>query len=80
MIKYGLNFTLQAIVKGENFIPSWLLSDSCSAISSVRNQDLLKSVKICTPEEKLCVYISCGYLDYDQIGTLKYLSLDVINN
>ena len=44
------------------------------------NQDLLHSFKRFTLDEKLCVYTNSVYLDYDIIGTLKYIPLDFFNH
>ena len=80
LIQYVLSFTQQAIERGEIIKPDWLVLDSFSTISSFRNQGLLQSVNTCNTNEELCVYINSGYLDYDIMGTFKYLQLHVFYN
>ena len=80
LIQYGIIFNNQDIGRGKITDPDWLLLESCSVISSARNQDILNPVKSWTPDEKRYVYTGGVYLDYNWMGTLKYTPLYVFYN
>ena len=48
--------------------PHWLLLDSGSTVSSIRNPDLLKDIR--KSDETMRVYTNGGHQDYDEVGTL----------
>ena len=68
---------MKAVYTGKIINPNWMILDSCYTISLVKNQDLLQSVKTCTPNDKPRVYTNGEYLDYYRMGTLKNPSLYV---
>ena len=75
LMQYILSFTQQAIDRGEIIKFDCLLFDSWSMINSDRNQDIIHSLRAWTTHEKLHVYTNGVYLDYDKMGTLKYIPL-----
>ena len=51
--------------------PNWILLDTCSTISSMRNKSLVQNIQPCDRGEKLRAYTNGGHQDYDQTATLK---------
>ena len=62
--------------------PNWILLDTCSTISSIRNKSLVQNIQPCDSGEELRAYKNGGHQDYDHTATLKLLPFDVfkINN
>ena len=57
--------------------PNWILLDTCSTISSIRNKSLVQNIQPCDSGEELRAYTNVGHQDYDHTATLKLLPFDV---
>ena len=56
---------------------NWILLDTCSTITSIRNKSLVQKIQPCDEGEELRAHTNGGHQDYDHIATLKHLPFEV---
>ena len=56
---------------------NWLLLYTCSTISSINNEYLVKDIHVCDAGEELWDHTNGGHQDYNYISTMKMLHLEV---
>ena len=56
--------------------PNWILLDTLSTISSIRNNNVVNNIQPNDAGEKPRAYANGGHQDYDYTATLKMLTLD----
>ena len=56
--------------------PNWILLDTFSTISSIKNKNLVHKIKRCDAEEELRAYTNGGYQNHDHTATLKMLPFE----
>ena len=59
---------------------NWLLLDSCSTVSSIKNKDFLVDIKPCKRRDEMRVHTNGGYQDYDKYGTFKFFPFNMFYN
>ena len=60
--------------------PNWILLDTCSTISSIRNKSLVQNIQPCDTVEELRAYKNGGNQYYDHTATFKMLTFEVLFN
>ena len=65
----------------ESYInPNWLLLDTCSTVSAIKNPTLLTNIRPCRAGEELHIVTNGGSKSFAHVGTLKVLPLTVHYN
>ena len=54
--------------------PNWILLDTCSTISSIRNKSLVQNIQPCDAGEELRAYTNHVHQDYDHTSTFKIVT------
>ena len=58
--------------------PNWILLETCSTISPIRNKNIFLNIQPCDTWEELRAYTNVGHQDYDHTATLKMLPFENI--
>ena len=54
--------------------PNWILLNTCSTTSSIRNKSLVQNIQPCDAGEELMAYTNHGHQDYDHTATFKVVT------
>ena len=60
--------------------PNWILLNTCSTISYIRNNSLVQNIQPCDAGEELRAYTNYVHQDYEHTATLKLLPFEVFFN
>ncbi len=76
-----VGYMLAQAVKQNGLIPEdWILLDTCSTDNVVNDKLLVNELRKCYEDEKLTIHTNGGRLTFHEIGSFKYLPLQVYYN
>ena len=74
----GFSLTQHVFDHGRTDIvnPDWLLLDSCSTVTTIKNPTLATNIADCAPGDEMRLTSTGGYLDHTKACTTKFLNIN----